>query len=146
MTYEIRSARQDEVHSVLARAKDFYEVSGLPLPFDPVHASVAVSDFINDPNKLVLVLATETGVQGVLAATVSASPLFPVLVAQEVIWWITPAYRGRAALEMIDDYCEWADAKGCAAVGMAGLNDHRVARLYRMAGFKLIENQFMRVL
>lgn len=141
----VRLARPDERFAVLALARDFHAASGIPLAFDAAHASCTVADFIEDPNKLVLVLDVDGAVRGVLAASMTLSPLSPALVAQEVIWWIAPAHRGRAALLMLRAYEQWAARKGCACAGVSTLNDPRVARLYERAGFNLIENKFLRM-
>lgn len=143
---EIRPAREIERFEILAMCRDFHTASGIPLAFDPAYASLSVADFIADPAKLALVLVSDGMLGGILAASVTPSPLSPVLLAQEVIWWIAPALRGRAALPMLRAYDDWARGMGCAAVGVSALNDPRVARLFGRAGFDLIENKFLKVL
>jgi RimJ/RimL family protein N-acetyltransferase len=141
----VRQARAAERFAVLALARDFHAASGIPLAFDPAHAARTVADHIEDPRKLALVLVVDGVLRGVLAASVALSPLSPVLVAQEVIWWIAPAHRGCSAVRMLRAYETWAGAQGCAGLGVSGLNDPRVARLYGRAGFDLIENKFLKM-
>lgn len=143
--FEIRPAQSIERFDVVRLCRDFHTASGIPLAFDPAHTSRAAADFIDDPAKLALVLISDGAVSGLLAASVTPSPLSPVWIAQEVVWYITPALRGRAAIPMLNDYCAWAQEMGCVGVGLSGLNDPRVARLYGRAGFDLVENKFLRM-
>lgn len=142
----VRPAHSDERFAVLAQCKAFHAASGIPFAFDAAHASLSVADHIDDPRKLALVLEVDGAVCGILAASVAISQLSPVLLAQEAVWWISPAYRGRGWAKMLRAYVEWAVAMGCAAAGVSGLNDPRVARLYGRAGFDLVENKFLKVI
>ena len=146
MSAKIRPARPEERFAVLGLARDFHAASGLPFAFDPAHASRAAQDHIEDPRKLCLILEVRGAVRGVLAASWAVSPLAPVRVAQELVFWIDPAHRGRAALGMIGAYEDWARAEGCAAAGLSSLDDPRVARLFSFAGFNPAENKFLKMM
>lgn len=141
----VRPARPDERFAVLALCRDFHAASGIPFDFDPAHASRAAQDHIECPHKLCLILEAQGALRGVLAASVAISPLAPVRIAQELVFWVDPAHRGRAPLKMICAYEEWARAEGCAAAGLSGLNDPRVARFFGAAGFALSENKFLKM-
>ena len=122
----VRPARPDERFAVLALCRDFHAASGIPFEFDPAHASRAAQNHIACPHKLCLVLEAQGALRGVLAASVAISPLAPVRIAQELVFWVDPAHRGRAPLGMIRAYEEWARAEGCAAAGLkqAGSRAH----------------------
>lgn len=142
----VRPARAAERFGVLALCRDFHRASGIPFAFDPAHASIAAQDHIEAPDKLCLILEVNGALRGVLAASVAVSPLAPVRIAQELVFWVDPAHRGRAARRMLSAYEDWARLKGCAACGLSGLNDPRVARFFGAAGFALTENKFMKML
>ena len=144
--YIVRSARPDERFAVLLLARDFHAAAGIPFEFHPAHASCAAKDHIEAPDKLCLVLEVGGALRGVLAASWSISPLAPVKIAQELIFWVDPDHRGRASHRMLAEYEKWARVQGCAAAGLAGLNDPRVARFFGAAGFGLIENKFLKIL
>lgn len=146
MSVKIRPARPDERFAVLNLARDFHAASGIPFAFNPAHASRAAQDYIEDPRKLCLILEANGAVRGVLAASWAVSPLSPVRIAQELVFWIDPAHRGRHALRMIRAYEDWAKSEGCAAAGLSGLNDPRVARLFSFAGFDPAENKFLKMM
>jgi len=144
--YIVRLACPKERFAVLSLARDFHAASGIPFNFDPAHASRAAQEYIEDPDRLCLVLEVNGALRGVLAASWAVSPLAPVKIAQELIFWVDPAHRGRSARRMLADYEKWAVAQGCAAAGLAGLNDPLVARFFGAAGFGLIENKFLKIL
>lgn len=142
----LRPARPDERFKVVALCRDFHAASGIPFAFDPAHASRAAQDHIECPRKLCLTTEVDGALRGVLAASWAISPLAPVRIAQELVFWIDPAHRGRSARRMIAAYEEWARAQGCAAAGLSGLNDPRVTRFFGAAGFALTENKFLKML
>ncbi|KEJ93990.1 hypothetical protein SUH3_12020 [Pseudosulfitobacter pseudonitzschiae] len=141
----VRPARPDERFAVLSLCRDFHAASGIPFDFDPAHASRAAQDYIEDPRKLCLILEVGGAVRGVLAASTAISPLSPVRIAQELVFWVDPMHRGRASRRMLAGYEAWALAEGCAAAGLSGLNDPRVARFFGGAGFALSENKFLKL-
>jgi hypothetical protein len=140
----VREAKSADRAAIVRMARAFHEASGLPLPFDPVYAAMVTQAYIADSNKLCLVL-DEGGPAGVLAASVYRHPLAPVLAADELIWWIEPEHRGRAALEMLSTYEAWARSKGCAVIGMATPpGDERAAVIYRRRGFAAAGSHFIK--
>ena len=142
----VRPARPAERFQVLALARAFHAASGIPFAFDPAHASRSAQDYIESPEKLCLVLEAGGALRGCLAASWSLSLLAPVRIAQELIFWVEPAHRGRAPRQMLAAYEAWGRAESCAAIGLAGLNDPRLARYFGAAGFELIENKFLKML
>lgn len=141
----VRPALPSERFKVLALCRDFHAASGIPFEFDAAHASRAAQDHIEDPRKLCLILEAQGTLRGVLAASAAISPLAPVRIAQELVFWVDPAHRGRAPRRMLAAYEEWARSEGCAAIGLSGLNDPRVARFFSAAGFALSENKFLKI-
>ena len=141
----VRPARPDERFAVLALCKRFHAASGIPFAFDPAHASRAVQEHIECPRKLCLILDANGAQRGVLAASASISPLAPVKIAQEIVFWVDPGHRGRAAFKMLDAYEAWARREGCAGAGLSGLNDPRVSRFFRASGYALTENKFLKM-
>ncbi len=142
----VRPARPDERFAVLRLCRDFHAASGIPFAFDPAHASLTAQDHIEAPDKLCLILEVSGALRGVLMASKAISPIAPVRLAQELVFWVDPAHRGRAPRRMVASYEAWARAEGCAAAGLSGLNDPRVSRFFGAAGFALTENKFLKML
>lgn len=140
----VRSARADERFAITALARRFHLASGVPFDFDAAHASMSVAAYISTPRHLCLVNEVDGALRGVLAAQASISPLAPILIAQELVFWIDPEWRGDAARKMIAAYEKWAVSEGCVFAGLSGLNDPLVARFFRGAGFDQAENKFLK--
>lgn len=140
----LRRAREADRFEVTALARRFHSSSGVPFEFDAAHASMTVAAYISTPRHLCLVNEVDGALRGVLAAQASISPLAPVLIAQELVFWIDPEWRGDAARKMIAAYEKWAASEGCVFAGLSGLNDPLVARFFRRAGFDQAENKFLK--
>lgn len=145
----IRRARMGDRFAMVRMARDFMEESGLQLPFDPAWAEAAAKAWIADTDKLALVLDLD-GVCGMLCAAHVPSPLAPVRVASEQVFWLDHSARGRAAMRhagaLLRAYRDWAEAEGCRIMGMAALTGQRTGALYERHGFTAAETYYMRVL
>ena len=141
----IRRVMMADKFRVLLLAKNFHEALGLPVPFNAAYASIVFDQFLDDPEKLCLVLDRDGGVQGVLAAQTGILPIAPVKAATEVIWWIEPEYRGRDALHMLTAYEAWAEEQGCSFVSMVGLgSDPQPTNFYERRGYIAAERHYMK--
>lgn len=138
----IRHATLQDRFAVLRMQREFVDSLGL-LPFDAPYAERMTKEYILSPDRLCLVHVPKETPQGFLMAHCAPHPFWPVMVAQELAWWVTPAYRGRGALKLLDAYEQWAKEKGCALVGMAHLGDERLTHLYERRGYQKIETSFL---
>ena len=142
----VRRAVASDRSRCLQLARNFHIASGLQIPFSPAYASLLFDACLCEPDRLCLVL-DDNGVQGVLAAQAGSLPIAPVKAATELIWWIEPNARGRAAIEMLDAYENWARERGCVFANMVGLgSDPLPARLYERRGYIAAERHFMKTL
>lgn len=144
----VRPATPSDRWRILAMAKAFHAASGSPLPFSAAMASLVADAAIADADKLCLVAATDDGAaRGVLVAHAGPHHFSPVAIASELLWWIDPAFRGRAAGAMLAAYEAWATARGCAFIHMAGLGAAPgVAALYHRHGYQPAETHFLKPL
>ncbi|PWJ73819.1 acetyltransferase (GNAT) family protein [Pseudaminobacter salicylatoxidans] len=121
--------------------------TGFTFPFVAAYAERMFKEHRADPNSLCLVYAPDDRPQGVLMAKAFEHMFGPVWFAQETLWWIDPAHRGKAAVQMLDAYEVWAKTRGCAFAGMAGMGaDPIVARLYLRRGYRVAETNFLKAL
>lgn len=118
--------------------------TGFYVPFEPSYAEeLFVTHFRSSCCNLVLEVAGE--VQGVLMAASRRHEFGPVVMAEETLWWIEPAHRGRSAIKMLDTYERWARERGCAYAGMKGMGDDPdVAKLYLRRGYLRAETSFLK--
>lgn len=142
----VRKALQADKARCLQLARNFHLASGLPTHFSAPYASLLFDACLTEPDRLCLVLDID-GVQGVLAAQAGLLPIAPVKAATELIWWIEPSARGRAAIQMLDAYEAWARERGCVFANMVGLgSDPLPARLYERHGYIAAERHFLKPL
>ncbi|WP_321832321.1 GNAT family N-acetyltransferase [Thalassovita sp.] len=142
----VREATHRDRFALLDLSGDYFREAALPIPFDPAHVSMTICEFTSAPDRLALVLEISGRVSGFLFAGIYISPLAPVLVAQELAWWVDPGARGRSARAMIPAYEAWARSQGCNLISVAGRCDPRLARFYRANGYAPIEDHFMKEL
>lgn len=84
--------------------------------------------------------------QGVLmAAAFKHKFCSKIMMANETAWWIDPAFRGRAAIRMLDFYEAWAMEQGCKYAGMAGMGeDPEIMKLYLRRGYRKAETHCLK--
>lgn len=142
----IRLASDDDRPQMLRMARDFVSASGLDLPFHAAYVSQSLAAQISAPDRLALVLDLDGVVQGMLCAAHAQSPLAPVRVATELVFWVDPIARGPWAKEMIARYETWARSECCQMISLATIGDRGADLLYRRAGYQPAERHFMKAL
>jgi hypothetical protein len=143
----IRRAIEADKMRVLTMCRAFHAASGVPFPFSAAMADALFRMALIEPDRLCLVFEQGGVARGVLAAQAGTHHLAPVKVASEIVWWIDPAWRGRAALKMLAAYEAWAAERGCAYVSMVGLGRYPApAELYARRGYEPVELHFLRSL
>lgn len=142
----IRQATDTDRPEMLRMARDFIAASGLDLPFHAAYVSQSIAGQIAAPDRLALVLELDGTLRGMLCAAHSQSPLAPVRVATELVFWIDPMARGPWAANMIQRYETWARAECCQLISMAAIGGRGADRLYQRAGYQPAERHFMKAL
>lgn len=130
----IRHATAADSIAVAGLGKQFAAAADTGFAFDAAYAEARARQVILDPNGVCLLWDVGRPV-GVLAATVGLHPLFPVLWAQELLWWIDPEHRG-AGRAMIAAFEAWARERGADVAKLSAL-DPRAGVLMRRAGYAL---------
>jgi GNAT superfamily N-acetyltransferase len=124
--------------------RDFLCASKLPVPFDAAWADRSLAGHMDRPDGLALVLDLGAEPCGMLIGAQIMSPLAPVRVANELVFWIDPPARGRWATSMIRAYEDWARGQGCAMASLATVATKSAGRLYERCGYAPAEHHFMK--
>lgn len=120
-------------------------MSGFCFPFVPEYAARLFVEYLFERDRYCLIFEADGSPQGILLAHAYEHQFGPVKIAQERLWWIDPAYRGRAAGKMLDAYDEWWRGIGCAFGGMAGMGDDpRISAFYKRHGYAAAERNFLK--
>ena len=141
----IRQAEMKDRIAMVRMARAFVETADAPLPFDAAYAERTAKEWISAPDKLALVLDID-GVRGMLCGASLLSPLVPVKIAIEQVFWIDPDFRGRAAVQFIRSYEAWASEQGCNMATLATIQSKGADCLYLRLGYDRAETHYVKVL
>lgn len=116
-------------------------------PFCPRASAEMVAGLIGSPRGFVGVVRDPAAdeVAAVLIGAVGPYPFAPVLAADELFFYVRPAWRGGpAALRLVRAYVDFARAHGAALAGLTSTGKS-CAPLYARCGFAPVETKFARV-
>lgn len=137
-----RRAVEADRLAVVRLLKEAHAAAGFTFPFSAPHADLLFRQHMASG----LVLVTGQPAAGVLMARTFQHPFGAGLWAKETVWFISPAARGRSALQMLDAYETWAREQGCVTIGMASLVTNDVSRIYERRGYAPAETHFLKAL
>lgn len=148
----IRPAIIKDKTAVIDLMKAFFFAKGFDRSDNPYGFSVTPDEayaehifirHLTDPNSVCLVYERDGAGRGVLMATAYDHPFGRVRVADEFMWWVDPAYRGRG-FRMIEAYKSWARDQGCKVVGMSHFEgDDEVGSLYSRLGGRPVDRKYL---
>lgn len=141
----IREAEEHDIPMLLKMGARFHEASGfIEMPFDAASLEGTLRSLIESEDGVVLI--GDGGMAGVL--------VYPCYFnhtqrqAQELFWWVDQDKRstglGRALLEGVE---AWAKERGASTLTMIcldALDGERVSSLYRRAGYRPSERNFLK--
>ena len=136
---------KDEVHVLL---KAFFDESPFSfMEYSEEKVSNLFDQLSSDKENSVILCLRDGDIKGILVATCVPLMFTYQQVATELVWYVTPEYRGRkGALELLDTYEYWAkEVVKADAVTMSCL-DERVAKLYSIKGYKKQEEAWFKPL
>lgn len=140
-----RLATEHDLLECLRMGRDFAKAAGVPA--DDVSMADTLKDLIG-ARSLFVVGHPSHGMAGVLVYQNYFNRSRKA--AQELFWWVDPEARrlgaGRALLVTIE---AWAKEQGADTLTMIALDDvdgERVAQMYKGAGYKPLERNFVKVL
>lgn len=148
-----RGNRQDlpEVMELMKAAYvEYYESRGLPA-YDEDYLARFYIEHIARGNRLALLYELEQEsnqkILGILLASANELPFSSAYIAKDSLWWIREDARNfKVATLMVKEYIAWAESIYCDYVGLAHMQDERVAKLYKFLGFEATETVCMRKL
>lgn len=122
--------------------KESHAAAGFDFPFSAPHAAALFQSHLEKG----LILLCGSPVGGVLMAMAFEHPFGAGKWAKETVWYIDPEFRGRAAIQMLALYEDWARSQGCVKIGMASLATNDVSRIYERKGYTPAETHFIKTL
>ena len=114
--------------------------------YDRLHFRNVFRSLISGSGKgFACVLEVDGAAVGCLLAGASPSPFAPILVADEVLWWVEPEHRSGDSLKMLDLYEGWAEGIGAKIVGLSFFGG-KVPAEYKRRGYAPGERKFAKAL
>lgn len=145
----IRKASPSDVAPIVALVEEFFH-EGLcetGLSFDRATLTQSMTNIVQ--NNICLIHENAGRVSGVIAGYVTPS-LFDddELLAQEIIWFMSAdARRGSAGVDLLEAFeaaCKDAGAKHVMMIHLADVNSRVMERFYKMRGYRMIEQHFIK--
>lgn len=148
----LKIADKDDYSTVLEFSLKFLKESPYrDLPYDIAKIDSFIRLFLEgDKNERICILALSKGIPiGIIAGHLSQALFSSELVAAEVMWWITPEFRGRskAALELLGAFEHWASMEGSSFIQMqslGALNGSKVGSLLERFGYEPKEVSYLK--
>lgn len=138
----IRFADYSDRLRVVALLRDFHQEAKPGFPFEAARAEAVFKMHLGSVQACCIVMGRPA--HGVLLAAAAVHPFSGRLIAEETIWYVRPAYRGRGSLGLVDAYEEWAAKIGCDQTVMTSLASHDVSSIYRRLGYRPAETHFLK--
>lgn len=111
-----------------------------------------VENFIDDPDKVIIILKDEDEIVGFIAALVVKNHflLSPNSTVQELGWWVDKRYRKtRASYILLDAFAYWAKHMGANYITLGHYENEtgkRLRKIYNRLGFKEVEHSYIKEL
>ena len=146
----IRPAKLEDVPAMIEITREFFAVTEYSefLTFSAHTVSALYTSLIAGDKNVILVVEIDGRLIGLTAALVFPSWLnADITIAQELLWWIEPAYRkkeiGIALLDALEAAVCEKGAVSFIVACLENLEPDRLARLYIRRGYKPFERNFI---
>jgi len=149
MSNELKLATMEDIPSLMPLCKEFQEHHVPDFEIDVPKLSEMFAHYINNQPKthMVLVLVDGDKVVGFLASHVGDHPFMKMKMACEMAWWVSPAYRGRGSIKLLDAYEYWSSRVGAdvAQLSTPPLGEHdKLSKLYSKYGYTQQEQVYLK--
>lgn len=146
---KVRRLRPWELSDTVVLAGEFHAAAKLGGEFD---SGIFMSTMarLGESGRLGAIgLFCDDNLVGVLLGMISGHFLTRDLIAQEIMWWVTPdARHGSQSLRMVAEFEKWAKEFGASAVIMASFvetdGDDRLSAIYERREYRKIETHFFK--
>jgi RimJ/RimL family protein N-acetyltransferase len=142
----IRQATHADVPALVAGGLEFAASSEYAAHFtaDPFRIARTMRGLLENPDAWIAVIdAGEGRLEGAIGLALVENLWAAEAHACEVFWWVRPAARGRAGLELLVRAEQWAHARQAAGVAMIAPN-LRVGALLTRRGYGLMESTYFK--
>lgn len=110
-----RRAGPEDVSRLISAGKSFLRLSRVPAPADGPHLAAWARRFIEEDDRLALVLMVGDQPAGVLMAQMFTPPFAHARVADLVVYDVDPGHR-KHSKQLLQEFQRWGDEMGAGSV------------------------------
>lgn len=141
----IRKATVDDTIPVLELLREAHEAALAKFfEFDSAMAERQWMTHLASTESICLVHDVGGEPRGVFVGAATNYPSGPVRLAIEVVFWVSPQYRGSAWLRIMREFESWAKDKGCAFTSVSSKQDERFSTALERRGYAPAETHYLR--
>lgn len=145
----IRLANMEDLEVVCDFAESFFDETpyAKSYVFSRRRVKEVIGGCLSSPvdKAVVILLESDTTPIGVLIAVAVQSIFSEDLLAQEIMWWVDPPYRGISSLKLLEALEEWAKEFGMSYVSMGSVPEvTKLDRLYTRLGYTNTELAYIK--
>lgn len=141
----IRRATVDDTLPVIALLREAHEAAlSKFFEFDVAMAERQWNAHLASEESICLVYDVDGVPRGVFVGAATNYPSGPVRLAIEVVFWVSPQYRGSAWIRIMREFEAWAKAKGCAFTSISSKQDERFSTALERRGYAPAETNYLR--
>lgn len=146
-----RRARREEIDAIVELGGRFHKENvSSPFTFDPAYARALVSNLIESPLGIVLVVESDGHVLGFLIGGMQNHLLFPQVYAFEIALYVDRASRGAIHWRrLVREYERIAKRSGCVVCTLSSIDDlggEDLSKMFERMGYRRMESGFGRTL
>lgn len=132
----IRPATLSDIPDIIRMGTEFMQTVEPYTIWTPQPAVLAETarTLITTPQQIILLAEMSGQVVGMLGAAIYRHPLSGEPTATEIMWWVSPAWRGGVGVRLFHAFEQWAGENGAVVVQM-GAPSSTVERLYQRRGY-----------
>ena len=143
----IRRATVNDTLPVLALLREAHEAAlSKFFEFSPEMAERQWNAHLTSPDSICLVYEVGGEPRGVFVGAATNYPSGPVRLAIEVVFWVSPQYRGSAWLRIMREFEAWAKDNGCAFTSISSKQDERFSTALTRRGYTSAETNFLKAI
>lgn len=143
----IRPANVGDTIPVLGLLREAHEaaLAGF-FEFSAEMAERQWNSHLSSPESICIIYEVDGEPRGVFVGAATNYPSGPVRLAIEVVFWVSPQYRGSAWLRIMREFKSWAKDKGCAFTSISSKRDDRFSAALSRRGYAPAETHFLKAI
>lgn len=145
LPYHIREGTLDDLENIRVLLSEFHNISPFStIEVDQDKATEFIQKSIIDDNCKTFIATLNGTIVGIIIGTIQEFPFSREKNAQEIVWYVTPRYRGYVGKELYRVFAEWCYKQDVSVISMATPYDnYSLKEFYVSQGYVPVEDVYM---